>query len=85
MVFSRFWSSWEQTQHPDASSPEVVQQVVFYYILVLSIDFLAAFIAFWLERKEDWKLIFWLLPQRFFYRQLMYYVAIKSTLKAIQG
>ncbi|XGB41340.1 MAG: glycosyltransferase [Nodosilinea sp. LVE1205-7] len=85
MVCSVLWASWQQSQHPDGSAPGAVQQIFLYYIIFLSIDFLAAFIAFSLERKEDWKLIIWLLPQRFLYRQLLYYVAIKSTLKAIQG
>ena len=35
--------------------------------------------------KEDWRLLIWLVFQRFLYRQLMYYVAIKSTLTAIRG
>ena len=48
-------------------------------------DFLAAAVAFLLERGEDWTLLAWLLLQRFFYRQLMYYVAIKSTVTAIRG
>jgi uncharacterized membrane protein len=42
-------------------------------------------VGFLLEHKEDWKLIIWLLPQRFFYRQLIYYVAIKSVITAIKG
>jgi peptidoglycan-N-acetylglucosamine deacetylase len=42
-------------------------------------------VAFLLERKEDWRLLIWLVFQRFLYRQLMYYVAIKSTLTAIRG
>ena len=35
--------------------------------------------------SEDLKLLIWLVFQRFLYRQLMYYVAIKSTLTAIRG
>ena len=85
MVWSIIWATWQQSQHPDTPNPEGLQHVLFFYLLFLSVDFLAAFVAFSLERKEDWKLIIWLLPQRFFYRQLMYYVAIKSFLKAIQG
>jgi len=59
--------------------------VLFYYALFFTLDLLATFVAFLLERKEDWRLLIWLMLQRFLYRQLMYYVAIKSTLTAIRG
>ncbi len=49
------------------------------------LDFAAAAIAFWHEKKEDWRLLIWLLPQRFYYRQLLYIVAIKAALTAIRG
>lgn len=49
------------------------------------LDLLAAAIAFWHERREDWRLLPWLLPQRFYYRQLLYLVAIKATLTAVRG
>jgi hypothetical protein len=58
---------------------------LFYYALLLALDLLATLIAFLLERKEDWRLLIWLFLQRFSYRQLMYYVAVKSTLTAIRG
>jgi hypothetical protein len=53
--------------------------------MFLLIEVTAAVVAFLLEPKEDWKLLIWLIPQRFCYRQLMYYVAIKSTITAIRG
>src|SRR5690606_34927316 len=49
------------------------------------IDFIAAVTAFWHERKEDWRLLIWLVPQRFFYRQLIYVVAIRAVLAALRG
>jgi hypothetical protein len=42
-------------------------------------------VAYTFEREEDWWLIIWLFPQRFFYRQLMYYVAIQSVISAVRG
>jgi len=59
--------------------------VLFYYALFVAVDYLAAILAFALERKENWWLLIWLFWQRFFYRQLMYYVAIKSTLTSLRG
>lgn len=85
MVVSILWAIWQKQQHPDTPSPESVQHILVFYLLFLLVDLLAALVAFALEKQEDWKLIIWLLPQRFFYRQLMYFVAIKSCLKAIQG
>ena len=55
-----------------------LRQVLFYYALFLAIDWAAACFAFLLERKERWRLLWWLFLQRFCYRQVMYYVMIKS-------
>jgi len=86
MVWSFAATFWQRHQHPNDYSIDSLQRVLFYYALFLLLDFLAALIAFLLERKkEKWELFVWLLLQRFLYRQLMYYVAIKSILIAIRG
>jgi len=77
--------AWERYQHPLHPAPDELTHLLVFYLLFLAFDFLTALSAFLLERKEDWRLITWLFPQRFFYRQLMYYVAIKSFLSAIRG
>ncbi|HEX7974927.1 MAG TPA: hypothetical protein VF498_10990 [Anaerolineales bacterium] len=59
--------------------------MLLYYALFLVVDFLSAFVAFLLERKENWRLLAWLFFQRFLYRQLMYYVAIKTAITALRG
>jgi peptidoglycan-N-acetylglucosamine deacetylase len=38
-----------------------------------------------LETRERWSLLWWLLLQRFCYRQIMYYVMVKSVAVAIRG
>jgi hypothetical protein len=38
-----------------------------------------------MEKKEKWSLMWWLVLQRFGYRQLMYYVVIRSVWTAIRG
>jgi len=49
------------------------------------IDILIAFAAFISEENKKWSLI-WLLPfQRFFYRQLLYLVSLKSLFMALSG
>ena len=62
-----------------------LQQVLFYYALFLAIDWVTAGFAFLLERRERWSLLWWLFLQRFCYRQVMYYVMIKSVTMAIRG
>jgi cellulose synthase/poly-beta-1,6-N-acetylglucosamine synthase-like glycosyltransferase len=72
-------------QQPTGYSFTNLRQVLFYYALFLAIDWLAAGFAFLLEKKEHWRLLWWLFLQRFCYRQVMYYVMIKSVAVAIRG
>jgi hypothetical protein len=46
---------------------------------------LAATIAFALERRERWRLLWLLIPQRIGYRQVMYYVVLKAIAQALRG
>ena len=85
MLWSLLIAAWQRYQHPLDYTADTLQRVLFYYALFFTLDLLAAFVAFLLDRKEDWSLLIWLVFQRFLYRQLMYYVAIKSTLTAIRG
>jgi cellulose synthase/poly-beta-1,6-N-acetylglucosamine synthase-like glycosyltransferase/peptidoglycan/xylan/chitin deacetylase (PgdA/CDA1 family) len=72
-------------QQPKGYSFTNLRQVLFYYALFLAIDWLAACFAFILEKKEQWRLLWWLFLQRFCYRQVMYYVMIKSVAVATRG
>lgn len=85
MIVSLIGTATQKYQHPNEYSTDGLKRVLFFYALFLAVDFGAALLAFLLEKNEDWSLLVWLLPQRFFYRQLMYYVAIKSTITAIRG
>ncbi|WP_127145596.1 glycosyltransferase [Pelagibacterium montanilacus] len=49
------------------------------------LDFLSAVVAFAHERRENWWLLALVIPQRIYYRQVLYLVAIKATLSAIRG
>jgi len=72
-------------QQPADFSFTNIRQVVFYYALFLAVDWFAAGFAFLLERKERWTLLWWLFLQRFCYRQVMYYVMVKSVATAVRG
>ena len=86
IILSLFWVGWQKYSHPlSFSSSLAFQQILVFYLFFLFIDFLTGTIPFFLEHKEKWSLLFWLPLQRFYYRQLMYYVAIKTFIAAIMG
>ena len=86
LLLSSIWLFIQRQSHQiDYSTNQTFKQILIYYLLFTSIDLLTASIPFLLERREDWKLLMWLPLQRFFYRQLIYYVAIKSVVTAISG
>jgi cellulose synthase/poly-beta-1,6-N-acetylglucosamine synthase-like glycosyltransferase/spore germination protein YaaH/peptidoglycan/xylan/chitin deacetylase (PgdA/CDA1 family) len=62
-----------------------VQRSLVFFIGFMLIDFLTCVVAFTLERHEDWSLLWPLLLQRFYYRQMMYYVLFRSVMGAVQG
>jgi len=62
-----------------------LHRVALFWLLFAAIDITAALIAVALERREDWSLLVWLVPQRFVYRQTMYYVVIKALVQALRG
>jgi peptidoglycan-N-acetylglucosamine deacetylase len=72
-------------QHPLAELDPGFMRALWFYALFTLIDCGTALLGFLLDREADWKLLPWLLPQRFFYRQLIYYVAIKSLVTALRG
>jgi cellulose synthase/poly-beta-1,6-N-acetylglucosamine synthase-like glycosyltransferase/peptidoglycan/xylan/chitin deacetylase (PgdA/CDA1 family)/spore germination protein YaaH len=59
-------------------------KILFYYVAFIVIDFIVGIIAFWME-KEDYKKLWYIIPQRFIWRQLMYYILIKSVRRALKG
>lgn len=58
--------------------------IIFYYFIFTLVDMAGAALAFAYEKENHLKLI-WMLPQRLVYRQMMYYILIKSINKAIKG
>jgi peptidoglycan-N-acetylglucosamine deacetylase len=85
MLVSLGMSAFNWWNHPAEYSAQNLWPVLFYYALFVAVDFAAAALAFVLEPKENRRLLVWLFWQRFFYRQLMYYVAIKSTMASLRG
>jgi cellulose synthase/poly-beta-1,6-N-acetylglucosamine synthase-like glycosyltransferase/peptidoglycan/xylan/chitin deacetylase (PgdA/CDA1 family)/spore germination protein YaaH len=59
-------------------------RIVIYYVIFVLVDFIVGTIAFWME-KEDYRKLVYIIPQRFVWRQLMYYILFKSLRKALKG
>lgn len=85
MLVTLITSAINKWQHPSEFSADSLWRALFYYAIFVALEFAAAGVAFLLEPKENRRLLVWLFWQRFFYRQLMYYVAIKSTLASLRG
>ncbi|HMC84325.1 MAG TPA: polysaccharide deacetylase family protein, partial [Chitinophagaceae bacterium] len=60
------------------------EKILIYYFVFMLVDAAVSILAFSYEKEKLTKLI-WLIPQRFIYRWLMYYVLFKSFRKAIKG
>lgn len=85
LIYTLISSAAYRLEQPGEYSFTNVRQVVFYYALFLAVDWCTAAFAFLLERKERWRLLWWLFLQRLCYRQVMYYVMLKSVATAIGG
>jgi cellulose synthase/poly-beta-1,6-N-acetylglucosamine synthase-like glycosyltransferase/peptidoglycan/xylan/chitin deacetylase (PgdA/CDA1 family)/spore germination protein YaaH len=85
LIYTLISALLDRLQQPSAYSFTNLRQVLFYYALFLAVDWSAACFAFVLERKERWSLLWWLFLQRFCYRQVMYYVMVKSVTTAVRG
>jgi peptidoglycan-N-acetylglucosamine deacetylase len=83
LVCLKSWILW--LWHPATWEPDMLLRVVFYYALFMAADILAGLAAFCMERDEDKNLLVWLIPQRFFYRQLMYVVALRTLVASLRG
>ncbi len=62
-----------------------LHRVALFWALFAIIDLTSGLIALALERRENWRLAAWLIPQRFGYRQIMYYVVIRALIQALRG
>jgi peptidoglycan-N-acetylglucosamine deacetylase len=72
-------------QHGSEFTNDNLVIVGIYYAVFMVVDLTAALIGFLMERNEEWSLLWWLVLQRFGYRQLMYYVVVRSIWTALKG
>ena len=64
--------------------PASIAHILFFYLVFTVVDVAAAALAFSFE-KEDYSKLLWMIPQRLVYRQLMYYILIRSVSSAVRG
>ena len=85
-IFSSLgWAIYARAYHPVEWSPDDTIRSVFYWAAFIFLDLSAGALGMALERKAPWRDLIWLPVQRFGYRQLMYYVVVKSVVSAIRG
>lgn len=72
-------------QHRGQFDDTNLLRMLVFYAAFMAIDLAACALAFAMEKKEKWSLLWWLVLQRFGYRQLMYYVVVRSVWTAIKG
>ncbi|WP_419814850.1 glycosyltransferase [Glacieibacterium sp.] len=78
--------SWLQVhEHGWAATQTDLARMLTFWLVFTAIDLLAGVIAFALERREQWRLLWLLIPQRIGYRQIMYYVVLKALVQALRG
>lgn len=70
---------------PQLWTAQDVERSVIFFAGFMLIDLLTCVVAFLLEKNEDWSLLWPLLLQRFYYRQMMYVVLFRSVMGAVQG
>ena len=79
-------SQWiAYAQHGSEFSNDNLVTVGIYYCVFMMVDLAAALFGFVMEKRESWSLLWWLMLQRFGYRQLMYYVVVRSISTALRG
>ena len=66
------------------NNTESLYKIGIYYLVFMFVDMLVSLVAFVFE-KEKLSKLFWLIPQRFVYRQLMYVILFRAIKKAIKG
>ncbi|MDB5457171.1 MAG: polysaccharide deacetylase [Caulobacter sp.] len=71
--------------HPLEWSPDDLWRGLFYWAAFILVDLSAGALGMALERQAPWADLPLLPVQRFGYRQLMYYVVVKSVVTAIRG
>lgn len=82
-----FWAlgQFHGTKLPPLWTTADVELSLLFFAGFMLIDLLTCVIAFALEKQEDWSLLWPVLVQRFYYRQMMYVVLFRAVMGAVKG
>ena len=79
------WAWMERSEHPGAGAFAQLRPALTYYAAFMMADIAASMVAFALEKSEQWSLLVWLPLQRIAYRQVLYWVMVRSVWAAMKG
>jgi cellulose synthase/poly-beta-1,6-N-acetylglucosamine synthase-like glycosyltransferase/spore germination protein YaaH/peptidoglycan/xylan/chitin deacetylase (PgdA/CDA1 family) len=85
VVWSLISGIYGFTNHATEWSPDDLTRPLFYWAAFIFLDLSAGALGMALERRAPWGDLIWMPVQRFGYRQLMYYVVVKSIDAALHG
>jgi cellulose synthase/poly-beta-1,6-N-acetylglucosamine synthase-like glycosyltransferase/spore germination protein YaaH/peptidoglycan/xylan/chitin deacetylase (PgdA/CDA1 family) len=85
ILWSVIWTLYARAYHPVEWSPDDFLRSVFYWAAFIFLDLSAGALGMAMERRAPWKDLVWLPVQRFGYRQLMYFVVVRSIITAVRG
>lgn len=85
LIWQLAWQGVAYLEHGAEFTNNDLMLVGIYYVVFVVVDLLAAVFGFLMERRENWSLLWWLMLQRFGYRQIMYYVVVRSIITALKG
>jgi peptidoglycan-N-acetylglucosamine deacetylase len=85
LVWQILTTGLDYLQHGNQFNPDNLMITLAYFFAFMATDFAAVALAFIIERNENWRLMLWLGLQRFGYRQILYYVVVKSAVMALLG
>ena len=85
LVWQILHTGLDYLQHRNQFNPDNLLITLVYFGIFMATDFLAVALAFVIEGKENWRLMLWLGLQRIGYRQILYYVVVKSVITALLG
>ena len=86
VVVTMIWSGIDWYMHPLSFSSANLRVTLLAFLLFTVLDAASAVLAFCIEQpREDWRLLTSIIWQRLVYRQLMYYIAIRSLIASLRG
>jgi cellulose synthase/poly-beta-1,6-N-acetylglucosamine synthase-like glycosyltransferase len=86
LLWTVFASIWGQTMHETSGLSPGAMEVFIFWAAFQTLELVVAAIALLLDRHGGWwRLLPLVVVQRFCYRQLLYWVAIRSTGAAVRG